>query len=76
MELVKREERLRRKLGDKLNGMDARVKRRIFDGFKEFHVLWNKSKKYLRRVMLKSGQRMLLRGVNSWKAAMVKLSES
>lgn len=76
VQLVIREERLRKKLGSRLEGMDERVKRRIFDAFKEFHVLWQKCRKYLRRVMVKSGQRLELRAINSWKAAMVKLSES
>ncbi len=76
VQLMVREERLRAKLGGKLAGMDSQVKRRVWDSFRAFHVIWQKGRKYIRRVMIKSGHRMMVRGMNSWKAAMVNLSES
>lgn len=73
---VVREERLRAKLGGRLHAQDSRLKESVMRAWQRFHEIWQRGRKYLRRSMLKTQTRLLERGMGSWKAAMVKLSET
>lgn len=73
---LRREERLKNKLGRKLMGMDSQIKKRAFEGFVLFHQMSQRAKRYFNRMFVKGDRRLLTRGMNSWKAAMVNYDET
>ena len=73
---LRREEKLKNKLGNRLMGMDSKIRERAYQAFVIHHQMCIKAKKYFLRVFDKGDKKMLQKGLNSWKAAMVALSES